>query len=108
MGETERRKALNEALFRRVNEQIESLNESFNDLTGGDFVIVCECDDATCTRRITLSPESYRAVRHDPHRFIIAPDHDDLEIETVVDRGEAYWVVDKDEGEAAAVAEALE
>jgi hypothetical protein len=42
-GRLEERLALNQALYRSVNEQIKALNEAFNELAEVDGEWVCEC-----------------------------------------------------------------
>jgi hypothetical protein len=104
----QKRKALNEDLFRKVNEQIEALNEAFVDLSGSDeFQVVCECDRVDCTERLGIAASVYRAAREDARDFIVAPDHDDPEVETVIKRTQDYWIVRKHEGEPAEIATAL-
>ena len=58
--ERARRVGLNEALFRRVNEEIESLNDAF----GGQSTlsVICECGDGQCMERIEISLVDYERV----------------------------------------------
>jgi hypothetical protein len=108
MDEHRLRKARNEDLFRKVNEQIESLNEAFADMSGsGEFQIVCECDRVECNERLQIAQDAYRAARRDARVFLVAPGHKDAEVERVIERTEHYWVVQKRAGEPADVAEAL-
>jgi hypothetical protein len=108
VDEHQKRKALNEDLFRKVNEQIEALNEAFTEMSGSDeFQIVCECDRVDCTERLPISASAYHAARADARVFIIAPGHGDPEVETVIERTKDYWVVRKRAGEPAETAAAL-
>jgi hypothetical protein len=86
------RRATTEALFRDVNERIAESAERF-DATETDFV--CECSDPNCTHRVTASLADYEDVREEPTTFLVAPGHEQKDIERVVsDRG-AFRIVDK-------------
>ena len=91
MDEHERR-ALNEALFRDVNERIAESAERF-DADKTEFV--CECADPNCTERVPATLAEYENVRKKPTTFLLAPGHSRPEIEQVVsDRGR-FQVVEK-------------
>ena len=99
-----RRVGLNESIFRQVNEQIESLNRDF----GADdrtMTVICECAFGDCTDRLEIEVSTYEAVRADPRRFIIVSGHALPEFEKVVDGGDGYEIVEKDDGPAAELAE---
>lgn len=88
------RLAQNQSLFRAVNERIETLNDAFSEFVPyGDWV--CECDDASCTERMSLTLAEYEAIRQDGARFPVLPGHENLEIERVVEVHERYVVVEK-------------
>ena len=89
----ELRLARNETLFREVNERIEQVTERF--AAPDPMSFVCECAVNSCARHVELSREAYEAIRSNPKRFVVAPDHDDPEIENVVERHKAYMVVEK-------------
>jgi hypothetical protein len=93
----------NEALFRRVNERIEDLNESFAVVTD-TFEVVCECADSGCVRQISITRDAYEQVRADPTLFIVTPGHESPEVEGIVDERTAYHVVRKHPGLAEQVA----
>jgi hypothetical protein len=107
MDERARRIGLNEAVFRSVNEEIESLAERFQ-LTGQALDLICECGSATCADRIQLPHEEYVELRSDPRTFAIVPGHDAEGVEDVVAERRGYNVVRKREGEPAAIAEATD
>jgi len=92
----ERRVGENEALFRSVNEQVHDLNQTF--LVEGQLRVVCECGQASCLEQIELFPNAYEAVRADATLFVVKPDHDEPDVETVVERNDDYWIVRKDRG----------
>jgi hypothetical protein len=87
------RQARNEALFREVNERIESAAHQLGPQVPYEFL--CECANADCTFRITLTIPTYEAVRADPKQFVVLPDHYTPEVEELVIQEETYWVVKK-------------
>ena len=101
--EQARRVALNESIFRQVNEQIESLH----DLGGGDRTMsaICECARADCTERFEITLSEYENVRADPRRYVIVSGHGLREFDSVVESRDGYDVVEKRDGPAAALAE---
>jgi hypothetical protein len=106
MESRESRLAKNEALFRSVNERIVEVSQELFDphaeLVDG---LICECSDAGCLERVgPLTARDYEAVRTDARRFIIAPNHQALDVEAVVERHASYWIVEKHEGVPADVA----
>jgi hypothetical protein len=103
--EREARIGRNEALFREINERLESLQESFDSLSEqADFV--CECGDVTCGEQITMSLSDYERLRSDPTLFAIKPGHELNDVEDVVERRSGYDIVRKHEGTPADVARA--
>lgn len=104
MDERAARVGENEALFRQVNERIEQLNESFATVTE-TFEVVCECGDSGCVTQISIARDAYEQVRTDATLFIVAPEHEDSEVEDVVDTQSAYHVVRKRAGLPSRVAE---
>lgn len=101
----QRRLASNQALFRVVNAQVLELNEKFED-SGAGSVFVCECANTECAEKLELSLADYQRVRGNDRWFFVAPndDHVFAEVETVVERNERYYIVEKVEA-AAHVAE---
>lgn len=103
MDERAKRIGANEALYRSVNEKIESLNAAFGAITE-TMSVVCECGDASCAEQIDLSIADYERIRSEPTLFIIRPGHEIPDVEDVVERHDAFHVVKKVEGDAAEVA----
>ena len=94
-----------EALFREVNERIAESAEGF-DHSQPEFI--CECGDPTCTHRVQASLDEYEEVRADGATFLLAPGHDDKEIERVVARrGRRFIVVEKVQRTARAIVRRL-
>jgi hypothetical protein len=104
VDERARRIGVNEAMFREINERIESLNEAFGPITG-TMSVVCECGGAMCIEQIQVEPGDYERIRGDATLFIIVPGHEVPDVETVVERVNGYHVVRKNPGEPERVAE---
>jgi hypothetical protein len=96
----------NEDLFRKVNDQIEGVNEAFGTITG-TMSILCECGKLECIEQIDLTIDAYRELRAGPTRFAVKPGHEQRDLERVVERHESYFVVQKAEGDPARLAEDL-
>jgi hypothetical protein len=103
MSGREERVGLNEAVFREVNERIEALAETF-ELGSQPLDLICECGDASCVRRITMTHAEYEQLRSEADQFAVYPGHEASEIEEVLERRGGYDIVRK-EGEARLVAE---
>jgi hypothetical protein len=100
----EERIGLNEAVFREVNERIEDLAETF-DLKTQSLDLICECGDAACVERISMTPGEYEQIRSEAHQFAVHPGHEYADIESVVARLNGYDIVRKDRGVSAQIAE---
>jgi hypothetical protein len=98
----QQRVAKNEALFRRVNERIEEINEALPGDSESDFL--CECGNDDCTAPVSLTLSEYEEVRSDPTHFLIAHGHEAVDVETVVRETDRYAVVKKFAGEAERIA----
>jgi hypothetical protein len=99
----EERAARNEALFREVNEQVDSLAERQGGGADEERLFICECSDDRCAERVAVPKAVYEEVRANPRRFLVVPGHD-RDFEHVVERAERYAIVEK-EGRAGEVAE---
>lgn len=104
MDESQRRKAANEAVFREVNERIESLQQAFAVVEHQPLHIVCECDRLDCAERVSVRVETYERIRSDSALFFVRPGHEDDSVEDVVDTGGDYVVVRKRPGEPQQIA----
>lgn len=93
MDAREKRMAENEALFREVNERVNDVARQFAVDTVYEYL--CECANADCTFRLTMTRGEYEAVRADPAQFGVLPHHFTPEIETVVQENDSYWIVRK-------------
>lgn len=107
MEERTRRIGLNEAVFRRVNEEIEALAQRFQ-LTDHVLDLICECGDARCADRIQVPRHEYVELRADSRTFAVVAGHEAPDVEEVVRRHRGYDVVRKKEGGPAEIAEATD
>jgi hypothetical protein len=98
----ERRLALNEAIFRDVNERIREISDTFGE-KDATYDFLCECSDPGCTEKVVMTSAEYEYVRSDPTRFVVMKGHALPEVESVVDRARDHVVVEK-EGQAADIA----
>jgi hypothetical protein len=101
----ERRLAENEALFREVNERVETLAHQLGPNVPYEFL--CECANADCTFRIELPLSIYQSVRADARQFVVLPLHYTPEVEDLILEKDTYWVVRKT-GEAGEYVEGLD
>jgi hypothetical protein len=94
----------NQSMFRFVNERIDEVVDDWGDDTDQ---YVCECLDTSCSEVLHgLSHDEYRQIRHDDTEFVVAPGHEQPEVEEVVDR-HPRWLVVRKLGVAAKVAQDL-
>jgi hypothetical protein len=103
VDERGRRVGLNEAVFREVNERIGDISREF-DVPMDELDLICECGDADCVERISMSRADYEQVRADPLQFAIATGHDDPSVEIVIAREKGYDLVRKHPGPPAFLA----
>jgi hypothetical protein len=96
--------AENQSLFREVNQRVETLTEREATVTE-PINFVCECAMTDCSAHIELTDADYEAIRANPRRFFVLPDHVFPEAEEVVGQEEGYVIVEK-VGAAGRVAEA--
>jgi hypothetical protein len=103
MAGGEEQAARNEAVARDLNEDIEAAHEEAG--REGYVPMLCECGKADCEHIVPMTLEEYEAVREDPRRFAVAPEHQVGQIERVVGDVGRFLVVEKRPGVPAAVAE---
>src|SRR3982074_556729 len=87
------RVAGNEALFREVNEAIERGKWPGEEDSPAAFR--CECARLDCNQLLSLTPRDYERVRATPRRFVVMPGHEVADVESVVETGSGYVVVEK-------------
>jgi hypothetical protein len=100
-GNFENRVARNETVFRDLNERIEAgtLPADAARLT----TFCCECAMLGCNTLVEVTIATYEGVRANPRRFLLAAGHAIPGVETVVQTGTDWVVVEKD-GEAGRIA----
>jgi hypothetical protein len=96
MSPREERAIRNEELFREVNAHIADLEERSRDVYFEEpLPLVCECSRTGCAAPIEVAPATFRRVRGHPLQFLVAVGHEELEVETIVESGSGYLVVEK-------------
>lgn len=94
MSVRQRQAARNQTLIREVNERVEEISK-LHGVTLPLAEWICECVDETCTERLSLTLEEYELVRSAPIRFVVAPGHEDEQVERVALRTNRFVVVEK-------------
>jgi hypothetical protein len=106
MDAREERLARNESLFREVNERVRAVAAQH----GGEphaYQFFCECANIDCTFQVEATIAEYEAVREYANRFLVAPEHWLPEVETIVEKADKWWAIEK-HGDAAELAEDLD
>jgi hypothetical protein len=89
----------NEVLHRELNERMRQVETELaadgvvEPLELGEYF--CECGLMECTDKIRVTPAEYEAVRTDPARFLILPEHLIADVERIVDQTDRYATVEK-------------
>lgn len=96
MSPREQRAIRNEDVFREVNGHIADLEERLRDAYVDEPLhLVCECSHTGCAAPLEVDSATFHRVREDPLRFFVAPGHEDLDIESVVEERRGYLIVEK-------------
>jgi hypothetical protein len=95
MSPREAREFRNEALFREVNAHIAELEERVAMEPGEALPLVCECARSRCTFPLEVDRETFDWVREHPLWSLVAPGHEQPEVESVVERRPGYLIVAK-------------
>ena len=90
----ERKLALNEAIAREVNEQVENVAAQWHD-ADETIELICECSFDSCSQRVHLPLRDYHAVRESPVRFLLVDEHLNREIEHRVGTAGDATIVEK-------------
>ena len=85
------RLALNQVVFREVNERLLELLGT----SPGTTEFLCECSNPECTDAVPLTLLDYERVRSRSNQFVIVPGHEIPEIEEVTSASDGYFVVRK-------------
>jgi hypothetical protein len=98
------KEARNQSIFREVNEHIEELAEDWSFGVDGQGSFVCECGNPECTEAIELTRPEYERIREHANWFAVALNHENPEVERLVEENERHAVVETYAGEASQVA----
>ena len=85
--------ARTEIVFRRLNERLAHV--AAGEQPPERLELVCECSDPDCARPLAMPYAEYEWLRQHPWRFTLLPGHEAPAVETVVERHEAYVVIEK-------------
>ena len=96
--------AINETIFREMNEWTLEANGPNPGTDHRIDTYLCECSDRRCTEPIGLTRGEYEAVRAVPVRFAIALNHENAEIDRVLFENQRYATVEKFHGPGARIA----
>jgi hypothetical protein len=97
-----RREATEQARRREANESIEDSMQSTGRWAANAFF--CECSDPSCDRTVTATIQEYESVRERPTHFLVAANHENPEVESMISETERFAVVETLTGEASKVA----
>jgi hypothetical protein len=95
MPPREAREIRDEALFREVNAHIADLEERVGMEPAEVLPLLCECVRTRCSTPIEVDPTTFDRVRENPLRFLVAPGHEQPEVESIVERRPGYFIVEK-------------
>jgi len=87
--------AVNETIFREMNEWTEDASDARLSDDGSENWYLCECSDRGCTEPISLTREEYESIRSVPVRFAIALNHENPEIDRVLFENLRFATVEK-------------
>ena len=93
------KRVLNEFGAKILNE--ERMDKVVDSRRGGrtsehsEMLFACECDDLTCTKKITMSTEEYKHVHNKTKYFIVTPDHVQFDLEEIIEKFHNYSLVAK-------------
>jgi hypothetical protein len=105
VGAREERLAENEGLFREVNERVaEVATHNIDNETASSVDLTCECGRTDCSETMMMTIAEYEAIRARSTHFGVVPQHEQPEIESVIERHPSYFVVEKRELDAQEVA----
>jgi hypothetical protein len=91
--ELQERIGANEAAFREVNEGI--ARGQYPGEEDAPYGFRCECARLGCNKIVELTAREYERIRANSLRFLVAPGHEMPDLEEVVERHDAYVVVEK-------------
>ena len=96
--------ATNQTIFREMNEWTEEGNDANLGVGPRIDTYLCECSDRRCANPIRLTRLEYESIRAEPLRFAMALNHENPEIDRVVEENERFATVDTFHGVGARIA----
>lgn len=100
--------ARNAATSRDINEWVLEADRADPSSIVAMHDYFCECSDEGCRQRIRLTDSEYEMVRSEAVRFMVAPTHENPEIDRVVAENERFSTVEMFYGEPARIARATD
>ena len=85
----------NEQSYKEYNERRAALEEDAGIPEDERVPFACECDDPECSRGIDLTIAEYEALAEPADQFVVAPGHEDPDVEVVVEDHRSFLVVSK-------------
>ena len=92
----------NQVVFRKSNKQVsetfakfKSIGEQTGDDLDANILFFCECSDEKCKQRVEMKQSTYDQLHSNDNRFIILPGHNIPTIERIIQKGNAYLIVEK-------------
>ena len=85
----------NEEAFKVHNERRAAFEDAGGVPKDEPVPFACECDDPACSRAIELPLGAYEEAVKPVDRFVVAPGHEDLAVEVVVEEHGSYVLVSK-------------
>lgn len=89
-----KRRAENEVMFRKANEQMQSTANRLHD-KDEECIFLCECSSDECFERLPIGLEKYEQLANDEMRFIVVPGHEHTDLERIVRQEDKYIIVEK-------------
>ncbi|HEX3332034.1 MAG TPA: hypothetical protein VHS27_19070 [Gaiellales bacterium] len=85
----------NEQAYKDHNERRAALEEDAGVPDDERVPFACECDDPECSRGVDLTIAEYEALAGPADQFVVAPGHEDPDVEVVVEDHGSFLVVSK-------------
>lgn len=106
MGDWRAEEATIATIVRDLNEWTEDDSDAGPDAACARHPYLCECGDARCRVSISLTHSEYAGVRALATRFVLAVDHENPEIDTIVAENDRFATIEKSVGEPVRIARA--
>ncbi|HEX6580965.1 MAG TPA: hypothetical protein VF195_08850 [Actinomycetota bacterium] len=94
MSDWRDQEATTQTIFREINEWTEEGNDARFGVGPRIDSYLCECSDRRCTESVQVTRLEYELIRAEPLRFLIALNHENPEIDRLVEENERFGTVD--------------